>query len=82
MSTGVLATDEYTDRAANAMVAVTLADLDALCADLPLGQIGGALAASTPTEIRVSSSGAEPLRKAKALLSSAEVGVDRWSPIH
>ncbi len=74
MSAGVLATDEYTDRAANAMVAVTLADLDALCADLPLGQIGGALAASTPTEIRVSSSGAEPLRKAKALLSSAEVG--------
>ncbi|MFT4086783.1 MAG: DUF1707 domain-containing protein [Gordonia sp. (in: high G+C Gram-positive bacteria)] len=74
MTIGALSPEEYTDRAANAVAAVTLADLDVLCADLPLSQLGGALATASPTQTRVSSSGAQPVRKATSILSSSELG--------
>lgn len=73
MSMGVLTPEEYTDRAGTAMAAATLAELDALCADLPMDQLGGAVAEVTLDETRVSTSGAAPVSRAVAVLSTSEV---------
>ncbi|MFT3715953.1 MAG: DUF1707 domain-containing protein [Gordonia sp. (in: high G+C Gram-positive bacteria)] len=74
MTVGALTPEEFTQRSASANAATTLGELDALCADLPLGSMGGALAELNAGETRVSSSGASPVRRATAVLSSNEVG--------
>lgn len=73
MSVGALTPEEYTDRAGDALAATTLAQLDALLADLPMDRLGGAVAESTVNETRVSNSGAAPVQKALAIMSGSEV---------
>ncbi len=73
MSVGALTPEEYTDRAGTAMAATTLADLDALCADLPMNRLTGAVADVTLNETRVSDSGAAPVTRAIAIMSGSEI---------
>ncbi|MFM9379306.1 DUF1707 domain-containing protein [Gordonia sp. VNK21] len=74
MAVGAITPEEYSERAADALSAVTLADLDVLCADLPLDRLGAAVAAQSTGSTRVSRSGAGPVRKATAVFSSSRVG--------
>ncbi len=73
MSVGVLDFEEYTDRAATAIAAVTLAELDALCADLPMDRLVGAVADAQLDYTRISTSGASPVHKAVAIVSNSEI---------
>lgn len=73
MSVGVLDFEEYTDRASNAMAAVTLADLDALCRDLPMERLVGAVADSQLDYTRVSTSGASPVVRTTAIASTTGI---------
>ncbi|MFT3659900.1 MAG: DUF1707 domain-containing protein [Gordonia sp. (in: high G+C Gram-positive bacteria)] len=73
MSVGALTPEEYTDRAGTALAAVTLAELDALCVDLPMDRLTGAVAEVALNETRVSVSGAAPVTRAVAILSGSEI---------
>lgn len=73
MSVGALTPEEYTDRAGEALAATTLAQLDALLADLPMDRLGGVIAQSTVSQTRISNSGAAPVTKAVAVMSSSEI---------
>lgn len=73
MSVGVLDFEEYTERASAAMAATTLADLDALCADLPMDRLVGAVANAQLDYTRISTSGASPVGKAVAVASHSEI---------
>ncbi|WP_108702768.1 DUF1707 SHOCT-like domain-containing protein [Gordonia iterans] len=73
MSVGALTPEEYTDRAGTALAAVTLADLDTLCADLPMDRLTAAVAEVTPNQTRISRSGASPVTRAVAIMSGSEI---------
>lgn len=73
MSVGALSPEEYTDRAGTALAATTLAELDALCADLPMNRLGAAVAEGSLDPTRVSASGAAPVSRSVAILSSSEI---------
>ncbi|GAA3971447.1 DUF1707 SHOCT-like domain-containing protein [Gordonia caeni] len=73
MSVGALSPEEYTERAGTALAATTLAELDALCADLPMNRLGAAVAEGSLGPTRVSASGAAPVSRAVAIMSSSEI---------
>lgn len=72
MTVGVLSPEEYTERAGTALAAATLGELDALCADLPMDQLAGAVVQADDAT-RISATGASPVTKAIAVLSSSEI---------
>lgn len=73
MSVGAISPEEYTDRAGTALAATTLAELDALCADLPMNRLGAAVAEGSLDPTRVSASGAAPVTRAVAIMSGSEI---------
>ncbi|GAC57473.1 hypothetical protein GOHSU_20_00100 [Gordonia hirsuta DSM 44140 = NBRC 16056] len=73
MTVGALTPEEYSERAGEALAATSLAQLDALLADLPLDRLGGAVAESTAGQTRVSTSGAAPVARTAGILSGSEL---------
>ncbi|MCK0439700.1 DUF1707 domain-containing protein [Gordonia alkaliphila] len=74
MSVGALSPEEFTERAGTALAAVTLAELDALCADLPMDRLGGAVVSGRLDETSVSTSGAAPVTRVSGILSGGSIG--------
>lgn len=74
MSMGVLTPEEYSERAAAAAVARTRPELETLTRDLPLDQLGSAVAESATTRTRVSRSGAQPVASSTAIFGGSRVG--------
>lgn len=74
MSVGALTPEEYTERAGTALAAVTLAELDELCADLPMDRLGGAVVSGRLDTTQVSTSGAAPVTRVSGIMSGGSVG--------
>lgn len=73
MTLGVLSPEEYTERAGQAVVARTRADLDALTADLPLDQLRSEVVAETG-QTQISTSGAKPMTKVSGFIGTSDIG--------